>query len=70
MKTFLVRPLPGLRPSITTVMHTDSNGSHGMVKLWSNLVKLPAASEFAELEKSYRVLTDASARGALDDFLR
>ena len=28
-----------------------------------------AAAEFGELEKAYRVLTDASARGALDDYL-
>ncbi len=28
-----------------------------------------AAAEFAELEKAYRVLSDASARGALDDYL-
>jgi hypothetical protein len=28
------------------------------------------AAEFAELEKAYRVLTDANARGALDDYLK
>jgi DnaJ-class molecular chaperone len=36
----------------------------------STLCSTAAAAEFAQLEQAYRVLTDAQARGALDDVLK